>query len=596
MFVLIEDFVSVIKEINSAPFIAVDTETNGLKPYGAATLFGISVSTPEKDYYFDYNTFFPEQLLIDRKQIPLILKDYSGVIFMHNAKFDMAFLAKEGLDLEDKKIHCTMAGARIENNNQLALTLKHLTKGFGHGKSDAVEQYIKEHKLWEWTQRPGKKKREKNKFYYKVPRDVVGPYAEQDTRSTLELGLYQIGSINKQISEVPASVPSIHNVLTTERRLTKVFYRMDRRGIPIDVDYTKKCLAFETANYKAAEQTYEALAGVPLRDSSKAHGNAFGHLQIPFGKTSKGNPSFTDKELEKLDHPLAKALQDYRGAYKRAGTYEGLLFHSEDGILHPNSKQAGTVTGRVSYSEPPMQCMEKAEESEEKYLVRRCFVPRPGFRLFMLDYDQMEYRMMLNYAAQLDLIEKVLGGLDVHTGTAEMMSTARHNAKTINFLLLYGGGSQILADALGITLDEAIALKQKYFDVLPKVKKFIRNVQSTIKARGYIYNFHGRRYYILDEDFAYKGPNYLIQGGCADWVKMAMITIDDYLQDKESNMLLAVHDEVVAEIAEGEEYVVPVIKHIMENVSAEAPHDKLPYTVGVDYSETSWQDKKEWKL
>ena len=51
-----------------------------------------------------------------------------------------------------------------------------------------------------------------------------------------------------------------------------------------------------------------------------------------------------------------------------------------------------------------------------------------------------------------DLINKVLGGLDVHTATAHQARCSRSEAKTVNFLTLYGGGVAKLASALGTTL------------------------------------------------------------------------------------------------------------------------------------------------
>ena len=598
MLVTEKAFPEVIKTIHKYKEIAVDTETTGLFPYAGDKLFGISVSTKDESYYFDYNSEL-QTATLSREKSPIanILNGYDGVVNMHNAKFDMAFLANEGVAVEELKINCTYAVARIVDNSENWLTLDHLTRKLGHNKSDEVKKHILKHKLYEWIQRPGKKKREKNLFFYKVPLEVVQPYAEKDTEATLALADHQFKSIRKQNGLKGLDI-KLDNLLQNERRLTKVFYRMERRGIKVDVRFGSDGYAHETKKYTKLADEFKKLTGKDFIDSGVLFAIVFKEKGIPYPTTAKGNPCFDSDALKNCDHPLASIIKGYRDSYKKAGTFENILYYTYEDVLHSNARQAGCTTGRVSYSDPPMQCLEKVEEDDpsykDKYLIRRCFVPRENYKLFMLDYDQMEYRMMLNYAGQLDLIEKIKGGLDVHTATAEMMGVPRKQAKTINFMLLYGGGSQKLADALGVSLDEAKWLKEKYFSVLPKVKSLVSSCQSVVTSRGIIHNWFGRRYHI-DSDFCYKAPNYLIQGGCADWIKVAMVNIDNFLKDKKSKMLLQVHDELLFEVHKDEEEIVPILKYIMESVSYEDPHLHLPYTVGVDWSDKNWQDKQPWE-
>ena len=593
MLVTPDNFFSCIEEIRSYKYFALDTETTGLNPYGEHRLFSVAIATPNKTYYFDYNEYFNPVLCYEAHQLCKIVDGYDGIVIMHNAKFDMAFMEREGTKWDDVNVHCTQAIARVECSSDLNLSLANLGKKIGNDKSDKVKEYILEHKLWEWYHRPGKKAREKNMFFYKVPLAIIGPYAEQDAFVTLEVFEYQLGSLQRQNRTAGNNIPSLYPLLQNERRLTKVFFRMERRGISLDIPYTKQAIAHEQQRYELAAHGFQIETGHEFKDSGKLFMEIFDAHRLPYGLTKKGKPSFDEASLSKIDHPIAKIILDYRDAYKKAGTYESLLSYSVDGVLHANAKQAGAVTGRVSYTDPPMQCMEKAEGSTEEFLIRRCFKPRAGYTFFMLDYDQMEYRMMLNYANQEDLIAKVNAGLDVHTGTAEMMDTERKYAKTINFMLLYGGGPGKLAEALKLTFDKAVALRARYFKVLPRVESLINSCISAAENRGYIFNWFGRRCKV-DKDFCYKAPNYLIQGGCADWVKLAMVQIDELLQGKKSCMLLQIHDEIALEIHDSEHYLVPLIKKIMETPSSHPLHEKLPYTVGIEYSSKSWQDKEEW--
>ena len=238
----------------------------------------------------------------------------------------------------------------------------------------------------------------------------------------------------------------------------------------------------------------------------------------------------------------------------------------------------------------------KRGEDKSRYPVRKAFIPREGFMFVMIDWDQMEYRLLLDIAGEDETIDKILGGLDVHTATAEMMAVEREPAKTLNFMLLYGGGAAKLAAALGVLVSRAKELKAKYFRTLRKVQNLVKSIQATSKLRGYIVNWLGRR--ILNTPGSeYKMPNHYIQGGCGDVAKVAMNEIEDYLQDipTATNMLLTVHDECIFEVPIDENHtdvMLDEIKNIMEEAY---PHKRLPLTAGIDYSLSNWHYKKPWK-
>lgn len=600
MLVTPQTFDETVEYIKTFPIVCLDTETTGLSPYGTSRLFSVIVAVPSNPYtayYFDYNEYFLEKNILDRGTIPRILDGYRGVVCMHNAPFDMAMMEKEGADISTWKINCTVAMGRVNDSRDEWLTLDNLTKDLGFSKIDTVKQYIMKNKLWDWEQVPGKKTRSKNLYYYKVPLHVVQPYGEMDTLAGLTLGFHQAQNIDKQCENIPEGQPSIKDVVTNERKITRVVFDMKKKGICIDTDFIVRALEHEGKNYKLLTDKFEQITGYRFLDSNVLFSMAFDKLGVTYPRTEKGNPSFNEKALEGIDNPLANLIKECRGTYKRMGTYEGLLYHSHDGVIHANVKQHGCVTGRMSYADPPVQCMEKVEKGdanyEDEFLIRRSFVPRKGTRFFMLDFDQMEYRMMLNYAGQRDLIDMVRGGMDVHQATADMLGITRSQAKTINFALLYGMGKDELAKALKTTVAQSSALKEKYFSRLPRIKTLIQHVISAAQSRGVITNWFGRRYY-FERDWAYKAPNYLIQGGCADWMKCAMVQIHEYLKDKPINMLLQVHDELIFEGPPEAEDEIEKIRHIMENVTDKSPHTFVKYTVGVDYSDKSWQDKEPW--
>jgi len=578
-------------------FIALDTETTGLEPYKGNKLFSIILSTEEDDFYFNFNTELdntgqpiPYEYMLPPSWLDRfkpLFENSTYTWFIHNAKFDLHFLAKEGLYLAGT-VYCTQTLARLVNNRQPSYSLANLGKHIGHDKDDAVEAYISKHKLYTDVD-VGKKKPKRLKHFEKVPFKIISEYGLTDGRVCYELGTYCLDRLAKiNMQQLNEGLPLVNNVLNIESNLSKALFKSEKRGILIDKEYCQAALAYELDIYNEACAKFEAYTGLEYQDSRTVLKKAFEKAGLPYGTTPKGNPSFKDELLP--DNEIGNLIKQARAAYKRANTYfkNFLELADDSGAIHCSFLQAGTVTGRMSCINPNLQNVPKRGEDDAAYPVRKAFVPRPGYFFIMVDFDQMEYRLLLDIAGEEEVIRQInLDGLDVHTATANAMGTNRTAAKTLNFLLLYGGGAQKLADALGITLNEATKLKSSYFRNLKKVKGLTKALTDVAKRRGYIVNWAGRRL-MLDEEAPYRMPNHYIQGGCGDVCKLAMVEIDKLLDDYDSTMLLQVHDELIIEVKYGEEEVIPKIKDIMQTVY---PHTSLPLTAGVDYSKNNWFDK-----
>ncbi len=153
----------------------------------------------------------------------------------------------------------------------------------------------------------------------------------------------------------------------------------------------------------------------------------------------------------------------------------------------------------------------------------------------------------------------------------------------MNFALLYGTGVKKLAKMLGVSEAEARDIKALYFARLPHVKAFLQHVVRTAETRGYVYNWLGRKYWCGNFDYSYAIPNHLIQGGCADVIKKAMVDI--WRQIPGNEIRLQVHDELDFELAESEFDKVMDIKRIMESVFI--PKGGTRLTVSVKESDRS---------
>jgi len=133
----------------------------------------------------------------------------------------------------------------------------------------------------------------------------------------------------------------------------------------------------------------------------------------------------------------------------------------------------------------------------------------------------------------------------------------------INFGLIYGMSAFGLADNLGITRDAAKLYIDRYFARYPGVAQYMEETRLKARAQGYVETVFGRRLW-LPEINGGNGPrrqgaeraaiNAPMQGTAADLIKMSMIAVQGWLDEKklETRMIMQVHDELVLEVPEAE--------------------------------------------
>lgn len=572
----------ILSELKGAPILAVDTETTGLRPFHNDELFSIIVSSPIRDYYFNFNWYSELGVAAYQLSDKAMLKplfDEPRLWVLQNAKFDLHFLNKAGL-LPRGQYYDTQVAGRVLFNIHESYSLDAMSeRELGERKDDAVMRWLEENKCYQMVPVPGRKKQNKNYFFNQVPFDIISKYGLKDARLTLRL-------FDKQTDPTRPHHVTDKRVLENEMQLIETLFHMEQVGVRLDQDYCRLASGHEHQNIERALAKWKVEMGQDLVDSGEYLKPIFEKLGFYIPLTEKGEPNVDYYVIQGIDHPLARILEEYRDAEKRYVTLMGLLYAADDsGVVHTNFKQSGTVTGRMSSMEPNLQNL--ASEDDSAFPIRRAFVPRPGFFFVSIDYKQMEFRLLLEYAKEMELIEKIKAGHDPHQATAELTGLSRKAAKTLNFGLIYGMGVAKLAKAIGVTDAEAKEFKRKYFDALPGVQRFLWEAQARQAKRGQSWNWMGRRFQLKERRFAYRSPNSIIQGGCADICKVAMNRIHRELSGVKSRMILQVHDEILFEVALDEIHIIPRVKHIMETAYS---HSYIPLTCSVSYSLKSFHD------
>jgi len=204
------------------------------------------------------------------------------------------------------------------------------------------------------------------------------------------------------------------------------------------------------------------------------------------------------------------------------------------------------------------------------------------------DYSQIELRIMAHLSGDESLKRAFARGDDVHRATAaevfglpleQVTHDERRTAKVINFGLIYGMSSFGLAQNLGIERATAQAYIESYFARYPGVKRYMDQTRSRARTQGYVETVFGRRLWLPEmksgspmrrqaaERAAINAP---MQGTAADLIKLAMISVQGWLDEKNSKtkLIMQVHDELVLEVPENElEEVKARLRELMQSVA-----------------------------
>ncbi|MBR6965158.1 hypothetical protein IKH83_02500 [Candidatus Saccharibacteria bacterium] len=384
--------------------------------------------------------------------------------------------------------------------------------------------------------------------------------------------------------------------------LIPVLYKMEKKGMLIDREYFAKLKAEYTEEVTRKEREIQLMAGVDFNVNSPVQLSEvlFDKMGLPtkgIKKTSRGY-STGAKELDKLrnEHPLIEKLMEYREAAKLLSTYITPMPELADaeGRIHTTFTQNVTATGRLSSLNPNLQNI--PVRTEEGKRIREGFVAPEGRVLVSADYSQFELRLAAVLSGDEALIADFNAGIDIHTKTAseafgvpldQVTKAQRRAAKVINFGVLYGMSVKGLADAAGMSIGDAKAFIEKYFELRAPIKKKLEEILKQAREKGYVETFFGRRRPTPDV----KSSNFLvraaaeraaqnmpIQGTEADLMKRAMVEVDKKLP-KGAELIMQVHDSLIVECDEGlAEEVKTILQETMEGI---APELKIKLAVDV---------------
>lgn len=517
--------------------VAIDTETNITDVYNQRYCMGISFATGTDD---GIQTFYipirhdswmaPGATNLDPP--PTLLRGIQTELVFHNAKFDLHVLRRLGIQIPECKIYDTMLMSHLIYEERFSHSLEALCSDYlgVHKEKDLAKTM----KAGEWES---------------MPAFAMAKYAEKDTELTYNL----------YMTLKPFFVP-YEEVWDTDEKFMLVLQQMEQRGILLDVE---RCATLKLETEHELLLMREKLGFDPAKPS-QLHKKLFVELGLPVtSKTPGGKPQVNTKFLETCGHPIAKDILRYKELAKQLSSYYNSYLNLT-GVgynrIHPSFKQHGTVTGRLSCADPNMQQIPRDSP------IKGLFLPEPGYELWEIDYKNIEMRLAMVYAGEIEMIELFANEGDVHQQTADALGVSRQFAKIINFLIIYGGTEYALAFQLGIPVKEAKVILTKYKKEYSRLFEKMDECQRLAEDTGSIRQWSGRYRHFKWKGDCKKAFNAIVQGGSFEIVKRSMLT----LHARGFDIRNQVHDSVWVMIPEGDTKKIEEAEHIMADWTEEA--------------------------
>lgn len=592
-------FKAAMRSLSTVTKFVVDTETTGLQMFAAkdpARLTGIAIGdaeAPGNDWYFSFRhgegENLPLECLEPLRQL-LAGKPWLG----HNLGFDVKILAADGFQWTDA-LHDSQVAAQLANENEESLALKPLSVKYIGVAADDEDKVLKA------ELRARKLSKGKGEMW-RLPATIVGPYAVQDIALTRQL-------FNDRMKEVTRW--RLDTLYTEVMQYQAALLRMEFRGIQLDVDEVHRQMARIAPRLAACEAEIRELSG-GINPNSPTQ--LIKWLQVKTTKKQHLLDLLTSEHRQDI-----RALLDYREVKKATSTYfqPFLALRDTTDRLHTSYRVTGTVTGRLSSSDPNLQNTSR-EAVQRNYSVRSCLVAAPGHFLLEADYSAVEPRIAAHYSRDKVMQDNFIQKKDFHTTVARAMfrkaditKEERTDAKSLGLGVLYGMGAYKASVKLALrhnrrpdgsfepcyhsvwarnpitddfdqypcsSVDREYCTHAgreyigKFYAGLPNLKPCIDRVTYLAKNHGYVRNpVTGRvRRFEGPRAHPHKAFNSLIQQTAAEILRRALVRLDARFRlPNEPQMVLTVHDSIVFEISFSEQAQqwVKEIKEIMETTT-----------------------------
>lgn len=510
---------------------------------GQDTLFGsgLDINISQREWEYLTNWLSRQKLVAHNAQFDLIMTGAGPM--------EYRFGAGHGVDLLDNTVWDTMIASTLiwpRSNKALKDTAERLWGVKERTAEQDVKAWLKKHKH----------KIAKGVRYDLVPWELMEIYAAKDAGLTLRLWLEQV----KKMDPTSHDYEHFKGVLMP---VMKQLVRMERRGLPYSV-YRSRIAAgeVEVAKQKLASKLpFKATGadakvfffGDPDKDRTARGKQPLGLRAIKVSDKT-GEPSLDVDVLRELCEAEVQWAKDWQ-IYTMLDRSQSMYYNGYadktalDGRLRARIRQFGTVSSRFSIERANLQAMPHDGRLEGLSFVGldHVLTPRqligmhvkdtmPGWSLWEFDLSQAELRVGALLSDCVAMLTEYAKGLeaDLHTFTAQNIGCDRKVGKMANFLLLYGGGADMMreqitkmtAGAVKLTSREAKAIHYGFHRSYPEIARAVEDWDNYVDRRGYAPLVGGQKSWFRYGEDSHKGWNRRVQGSIAQFFLQFLLMVE----------------------------------------------------------------------
>jgi DNA polymerase-1 len=572
-----DNFAEVLDKLDKADLLAVDLETTGrgFYPYGrepdkircivlatdsSSTFIVPGESSP---YYKEHPNFAYDDRLKD------IL--HRKKCIYHNGPFDIGFLKQAGYDVEI--FFDTFLAHYLLDEREYSHGLKLLAQKFlgAPNWEDALKVYLPN----------------RNSSYDLVPDDKLYEYAAYDVAYTYQLS-EEVGFRSKV-----SNIRAYKDILLP---CANMFSKIRHKGIPIDIDYLMELDGVLERELEEELQSLREMTEVDINPFSPKEVGELLYDVLGLPPVPGYGRSTAAKVLNIIGGPVCQKIIEIREFGKLKSTYVvGVAnFVDKNFRIHPFTKLHGTVTGRISTTDPNVMNVHK------KGGVRKLYLPEPGHMILEADQKQVELRCYAVVGEDQFLRDLIISGDDPHKRVQDDLERRtnrkwdRDKAKAGVFGRLYGRGKRDFIESYNLSERDADELIASIDRIFPSIKQYNATIKQQIHNVGYLESFFGRKRrfgLVIDEnkhELYRQGANFLIQSMASDINLLCMLKMWEEKDKLGIYPLFPVHDSIVMDVEDTS--IIPTIKKEIEAFTKEIVNGKMEFrlscSVGPNWGDT----------
>ncbi|KRD08628.1 DNA polymerase [Mycobacterium sp. Root265] len=514
--------------------LAVDTETTGLDIYSDTFRCRLVQFGTQSESWV-----LPVELDQEVVQEAIDAINALDRLVFQNASYDLQVLDRcFGLKMEDlwPKVTDTQILAKLIDPRPFE------AGGFGHSLEELIAQFISKEQAKNVKGLMVKIAKE-----YKTTKDKIWAVVDLFHEEYLTYAGMDTVFTARICSKLAPLVPAVsRELIGFEHELAAICSYVDRQGFLMDVPYSQEL----SDRWLGEMEVWEAIAfteyGLEMVNSTEQAADALEEMGVKIlGRTDTGKRQVNDAMLQALSdggNELAAIIQEAKKLKKWNKTWVAkfLAVRDSDDRCHPFTNPLQARTSRMSVVGIPAQTLPATDST-----VRRCFIADPGHLIGSIDYKTQELRVLAARSGDQTMIEAFRNNADLHQITADAAGVARKVGKMTNFLKVFGGGKDTLAEQAEIDVKLAKTVLDAFSKTYPGVDRFSRKLAMNARRDGYIITESGRRLPV-DSSRTYSALNYDIQSTARDVTCRALVRL--HKAGFTPYIRLTIHDEIVASL------------------------------------------------